>query len=141
MTPKPIAFRCDPETHERLKELRKELKRETGKYHTYEMMINRLIDDRERLAQARERIAELEQMASRSPREWNDLAMQQERRIAAIRELVTLFTGVARFGDPERITRMLDLHYAEVNGTEDPQMLEAWIRDMPERLDGMHGGE
>ena len=100
MNPKPIAFRCDPETHERLKELRKELKRETGKFHTYEAMINGLIDDREKLALARERISELKQMGSRSPREWNDLAMQQERRIAAIRELVTLFTGVARFGGP-----------------------------------------
>ena len=58
-------------------------------------------------------------------------------RIAAIRELVTLFTGVVRFGDRERITRMLDLHYAEVNGTDDPQLLEAWVKDMPDRLESV----
>ena len=53
-------FKCDPETHARLKKLRAELKRETGKFHSYKAMVKRLIEDREKLARAEERIAELE---------------------------------------------------------------------------------
>ena len=94
MNPKPIAFRCHPKTHERLKKLRAELKRKTGRFHSYEAMINGLIDDRKRLAEA-------------------------EGRIAALYGLVSLFKGVARFGDPERMTRMLDLHYVEMDADGD----------------------
>ena len=110
MNPKPIAFRCHPKTHERLKKLRAELKRKTGRFHSYEAMINGLIDDRKRLAEA-------------------------EGRIAALYGLVSLFKGVARFGDPERMTRMLDLHYVEMDADGDQAGMDHGMSFTPCRGD------
>ena len=140
MTLKPIAFRCDPKTHARLRKLRKHLKRKTGRAHTYEMMINGLLDDRQRLVEAERRIADLERLLGRSPRKWSEMVEQQgERRIAALYGLVSLFKGVARYGDQERLTKMLDLHYAEMEDSPDTEELESWVCRMPERLESMNG--
>ena len=92
-----LNFKCAAETHERLKEPRADLKRETGEYHLHLKMINRLIDDRDRLARAKERIAELERVADRSPREWGEIVAYGKRQVAAQRTVADLFKGAARF--------------------------------------------
>ena len=80
-----LNFKCAAETRARLKKPLADLKRKTRRIHSHLKMINRLIDDRDRLARAKERIAELERIADRSPREWGEIVAYGKRQVAAQR--------------------------------------------------------
>ena len=114
-----LNFKCAAETRARLKKPLADLKRKTRRIHSHLKMINRLIDDRDRLARAKERIAELERIADRSPREWGEIVAYGKRQVAAQRAVADLFKGAARFGDAGRMTKMPDLHYAEMDADGD----------------------